>query len=409
MFLKKITKLCFILLATLPLLKANYNSMVIIITFLLTMYYAIKLKIKHSHNKFYILVLTLPFLLFLIHEIISLDFNINRLLRYLPFLIFPLIFIYKPPFINYKIKNISLKTFQVSTIIQCFIYLLIFLKNNNLNQIFNVSNENIPFFRAYVSTNYFFEIHPTYFSSFLLASITISIFNFKDFKTLHFLNICFTSFFIILLSSRIIIICLILTLLIAPFYFNKKKSKRNLKLSLKITSSFVIVILVFLLSNSSIKKRFQELKNEINKPIVGNYYNSTNTRVAILKCNFILLKKVPFLGFGNELQNKLNLCYAENNDSEFYKINVLNTHNFYLNLILYGGWFFFLLFIIYLLFIFKFLKYSILPIFILFQFLVINLTENYLGRHYGIVLFTYFTSLFIFFKEEEKHTNATTK
>jgi len=37
----------------------------------------------------------------------------------------------------------------------------------------------------------------------------------------------------------------------------------------------------------------------------------------------------------------------------------------------------------------------------LIQFLLINLTENYFSRHYGIVLFTYLISMFIFIKERE--------
>jgi hypothetical protein len=41
-----------------------------------------------------------------------------------------------------------------------------------------------------------------------------------------------------------------------------------------------------------------------------------------------------------------------------------------------------------------------LAVFLFFQFLSINLTENYLSRHYGLVLFCYFTSLFMFFKKE---------
>jgi hypothetical protein len=407
MFLKKITKLSFILLATIPLLKPNYNSIVIIITTLLTIYCAIRLNIRHSLKSLNVLGLILPFVLFSTYQIISLDFNTAIILRYLPFIIFPLIFIFKPPFINNKIKETSLKVFQISVIIQCLIYLVVFLNDNYLNQIFNISKENIPFFREYVSTNYFFEIHPTYFSSFLLLSFTVSIFKINNFKMIHFFNSCFTSFFILLINSRIIILCLVMTLLFAPFYLIKKRKKKKVKLIL--TSSIILALLGFSFSTSIVQKRFKEIKTEINEPIVGEYYNSTNTRIAILKCSFLLIKKVPFLGFGNNLQNELNLCYAENNASEFYKISVFNTHNFYLNLILYGGWAFLIFFILYLLFIFNLLKHSVLPLFIFFQFLIINLTENYLSRHYGIVLFSYFTSLFIFFKNEEKFINAKTK
>ncbi len=149
-----------------------------------------------------------------------------------------------------------------------------------------------------------------------------------------------------------------------------------------------------------IKDRFDEIRTEINKPIVGSYYNSTNTRVAIIKCSTILLKQVPFFGFGDELQKELNDCYGRMNDSQFYKISTFNTHNYYFNLILYGGWLFLIVFLIYIVFVYKNIKYSTLGLFLLMQFLLINLTENYFSRHYGVVLFTYFTSLFIFIKEK---------
>jgi O-antigen ligase len=101
-----------------------------------------------------------------------------------------------------------------------------------------------------------------------------------------------------------------------------------------------------------------------------------------------------------QLQQKLNQCFAENNNSDFYKISVFNTHNYYFHLMLYGGILFLLLFLLYVYFVFKNIKYNVLGVFLFFQFLSINLTENYLSRHYGLVLFCYFTSLFMFFKKE---------
>ena len=168
----------------------------------------------------------------------------------------------------------------------------------------------------------------------------------------------------------------------------------------------VLLIALIYPSRNLVKERFGEIRTEINKPIVGNYYNSTNTRMAIIRCSIILLKEVPFFGFGDKLQQKLNDCYALTNDSEFYKISTFNTHNYYFNLILYGGWLFLVAFLIYIVFLFKKLKYSALALFLLMQFLLINLTENYFSRHYGVVLFTYFTTLFIFIneKDEKLHT-----
>ena len=153
-----------------------------------------------------------------------------------------------------------------------------------------------------------------------------------------------------------------------------------------------------------IGKRIMEVKTEINKPIVGDYYNSTNTRIAILKCSMILLKEVPFFGYGDALQNKLNDCYQENNDSNFYLKHTFNTHNYYLNLIAYGGWIFLLCFLGYFYYLYKKINYSMLGLLLFFQFLIINLTENYFSRHYGIVLFAYLISMFVFIDKKEKTT-----
>ncbi len=400
--LEYFTKGAFISLATLPLLQPNHNSMIIILCSLLTLFYFFKNPEKHKFQ-FKNLTFLIPFFLFLSYEFLSKSYNSKIILLNLPFLIFPLLFLYKPKFINYHIKIKSLIVFQVSVIIQTLLFLITFLLKNPMDKLFYISKENIPFFREYVSNNYFFEIHPTYFSSYILLSITISLFNLKKAKIFNFLNIIFSIFFLFLFSSRIVIILLLLTVLLFVFYSFSPKIKRG-KLILIVSNLTILTVFCFL-NNSFVSKRFDEIKNEISKPIIGNRYNSTNTRVAIYKCDVLLTEKVPFWGYGSNLQEELNNCFAENNDSDFYKISTFNTHNYYFNLILYGGVLFLLIFLLYLYIVFKSIRYNLLGLFIFFQILFINLTENYLSRHYGLVLFCYFTSLFIFCKKER--INAT--
>lgn len=397
-FLERLTKISFIALATMPLLRPNYNSMVIILCSLLTIYFFLKSKTKRKYQKKQFLFI-IPFFMFLLHEIFSGSYNQKTILLQLPFLIFPLLFLFRPSFIDKKIKEISFYVFQISVIIQSLIYFFVFISNQSITQLFDISNENIPFFREYVTGNYLLEMHPTYFSSFLLISITISFFKFQAHKILNLANIVISTFFIVLFSSRIIILLLLLTIFSIILYTVLKKNKKK-KYALAI-GLLLIPFLMILFNSDVVKKRFNEVITEMNKSIVGNYYNSTNTRIAIYKCDFLLVKKLPFFGYGDKLQENLNTCYAENNDSNFYKISTFNTHNYYLNLLLYGGWAFILFFIIYLIMIYKNIKYSALALFIFAQFLFINLTENYLSRHYGIVLFSYFTALFIFFKDKE--------
>ncbi len=393
----KSIKISYILLAILPLLKPNINSIIIIVCAILTLFLVIKEKrFKLPPKKYWIL--TSLFGLFFFHEIFSRDFNTTRILKHLPFLIFPLLFYYRPKFINEKIKIISLKVFQYSTLLQSLFFFIFFISKQEINKLFFVRN-GIPFFREFVSENYFFEIHPTYFSSFLLLSFTISFFilleNKQKSKGFDFLNIVFTLFFIFIFSSRIIILTLAITIFGGAFYFIFKKKSRKYSPVLILGLAIVSFALIYP-SKKIIKERFNEIKTEINKPIIGDYYNSTNTRVAIFKCSISLIKKVPFWGYGNSLQKELNNCYKEKNDSDFYKKHIFNTHNYYFNLINYGGWLFLFIFIGYIYIIYKNIKYSILGITFLIQFLFINLTENYFSRHYGIVLFVYLTSMFIF-------------
>ena len=397
--LERITKWSFLGLALIPLLKENLNSILIIICALLTLVYNIQSKEKKKITP-QLWVMTLPFWMFLLHELVSVDNNFERVLMYLPFLIFPLLFAFKPSYINNKLKIKSLVVFQISVLFQCFIYVVFFLVNNPISKLFYVQN-SIPFFREYVSENYFFEIHPTYFSSFLLASFTISFFRLIKNKKKIFaiINMAVMAFFVLLFSSRIIILLLLLTIVFGLIYLIFQKGLKHVRLIL--ISIIALITLLVYPTRNVIGERFNEIKTEISKPIVGDYYNSTNTRMAILKCSFIVIKEVPFFGYGNLLQEKLNDCYKENNKSNFYLKHTFNTHNYYINLAAYGGWIFLLLFIAYLFYVYKKIKYSALALFMFSQFLLINVTENYFSRHYGIVLFVYVTSIFIFIKERE--------
>jgi len=393
-WLEKVTKLSFLGLALVPLLKENANSILIIICALLTLVCNIQTKEKIK-LKPELWILTLPFWMFLLHELLSVDNNFSRVLIHLPFLIFPLLFAFKPSYINNNLKIKALFVFQISALLQCFIYIVVFLANNPISKFFYVRN-NIPFFREYVSENYLFEIHPTYFSSFLLVSFTVSLFSLIKYKKDIFaiLNVLIMVFFIFLFSSRMIILTLLLSIIFAVLYLILQKGLKQ-SIFILLTSAVLLTVLIYPAKNI-IGERFKEIKTEINKPIVGDYYNSTNTRRAILKCSFVVLKEAPFFGYGDKLQEKLNNCYKENNDSDFYLKHTFNTHNYYINLVTYGGWTFLLLFIVYLFYIYKKINYSALWLFLLIQFLIINLTENYFSRHYGIVLFTYLTSMLIF-------------
>ncbi|NVJ89814.1 MAG: O-antigen ligase family protein [Flavobacteriaceae bacterium] len=391
----KTTIFSYLALAAFPLMKANINSIFIIICCLFTLYDFLKNKKKIIFNP-KVLVLTLVFWMFLFYEILSLSLDLKNILLHLPFLVLPLLFVFKPNYINLKVKEYSLLVFQGSVIVQSLLYLVVFLQKHSINSIFYIDNYNIPLFRTYVLENTSLDIHPTYFSAFLLFSLTISLFNglkkVEDKNMIfHVANIIITTFLIFVFISKIIVIILALTILLYIF-FELRNNRHFIK------TLFVFIFLggsVIFCFKNLIKKRFNEVRTEINRPLVGDYHNSINIRVAIFKCSIDLLKNAPIFGYGSHLQNKLNNCYKNNNDSNFYLISVYNTHNYYLNLILYGGWFFFLAFLYYIYYLIFKQNYPLLIIIFIVQVLLINLTENFLSRHHGIVLFIYFISLFL--------------
>lgn len=398
--LKIITTFSFILLAAFPIMKENINSIAIIFCVLLTVIDRLIYKKPFTLSKS-VLILTLVFWMFLIHELISLDFSVKRILLYLPFLVFPLLFHFRPKYINYKTINKSIYVFQVSVIIRCIYFLFVFLTENSIFQLFDVGNYNIPFFRHYVFHNASFQIHQTYFSIFLLISFNLSCFILsnkpKKLLSVQILNGLFTAFFVFLLSSRMAIIILFLTIVFFLFYFGRMQSKTK---TMALVGSFIILCCIGLYSfNDILTKRFNEIRTEINNPVKGLNYNSTNVRVMFFTCSLELTKNLPFIGYGDSLQSDLNNCYGNNFDTDFYKEQDYNTHNYYFNLLLYGGWFFLVLFLFYIFYVFIRIKHSTLAIVFLLQILMINFTENYFSRHFGIIPFTYFISIFIFFKK----------
>ncbi len=395
----------FYLIGMFPLMKENFNSLTIIICFVLCLINFVLDK-REIINPKKIIILSIYFLFYFIFFIFN-HIDLKHFLLNLPFIVFPILFYIKPKDLNGNSFIIKmLVVFQISVFLKCIEYLYIFLKKHNLTQLFDINNYNIPLFRDYVQTNSLLEIHPTYFSSFLLFSFIISLYNLLTLKKKSTQHILFnliislnSVFFIFLFSSKIILLALLLSLIVLLYTLKTHYKKYNIQIY-----AFILITLGICLFKSKdlLYKRFNEIKTEINKPIEGDYHNSINIRVAIIKCSIKLIKQVPFWGYGKYLKEELNICYSKNFKSDFYKKNNYNTHNFYLNTYLYGGVIFSLVFLIYMIVIYNYIKHSKLALMIFFSILIINLTENYFSRHFGIISFNYFISLFLFGKIKPK-------
>lgn len=395
--IKIITAICIYALATFPLFRENVSSIIIFSTSILLILNYFIGEIKTVTTLKTVILFTFPFWLFLIRELLSKNFNLEIALLHLLFLILPLLFIFKPNYLKKNFVKNFILIFQFSLLIKCLVYLFVFLKNNHIASLFIINNYNIPFFRNFISENYHHSIHSTYFSSFLLISFTLSLFDnsLKNWKQFFFMicNLLISSFFLLLFVSKVIILLYLLTIIYYLIDFLKKKNKKQ---TILISSIFLFLIIVnsFLFKNLLIK-RFKESITQLNQPLIGDYHNSTNIRVAIYNCSFSLINNLPLLGYGNTLQDELNNCFEKNYESNFYKLHTYNAHNYYLNLILYGGFLFFALFFVYLIYIFKNSMKHKIAVVIFIQLLLVNFTENLFSRHYGIILFLIFICLFL--------------
>lgn len=401
--IKQITKGLFLALAMFPLMKENIGSLSIILCALFVIYDIVRSK-KYRKVTKELILFTVVFWMYFLHAIFTLDFSLDTILFHLPFLIFPLLFFYRPVYINAAFLEKSLLVYKASLLLQCALFLVTFLKENTLTQVFEISNENIPFFRTYVTEHAFVEIHPTYFSMLLLISLSLSLFYKYKGKSLsqkwfNRINILCATIFIFIYASKAVMLILGLTVLV--YIFQLIKSKNPKKVGIQIAGIFLLGILLLFSFKNILIERFDEVRTEINRPLVGDYHNSINIRVAIFNCSKKLFSSLPVFGYGSSLQAELNECYETNYDSNFYKISTYNTHNYYVHLLLYGGWLFLLTFLLYLLFLFRKFNKSTIVLLFLTQVLLINLSENFFSRHYGIIIFMYFVTLFSVLQKEQ--------
>ncbi|WP_228853138.1 O-antigen ligase family protein [Aegicerativicinus sediminis] len=408
---KNLGRLSYISLGLFPFLKESFGSICIICCFIFVLVDFYKNhKDLQLGSTFWIL--SSVFWIFLVFQIITLRFDLKITLRNLPFVFIPLIFRFIPNYVSRSDLKWIVKCFQLSVVILFFFNLAMFLKGHTIFSLFEISPENIPLFRNFVYKNGVNQLHPTYFGYFALLSYSISFYKLvydyegKVYRNGHFVNTIICASIIFILVSKVILILWLLTTIILVAFLLKTKVKKFKAWRLAIVIfGFVVLSFPF---KTMIQGRINEIRTEINRPISGDYFNSINIRVAILKCSVKLVKHTPFFGYGPNQQDYLNLCYADNYNSDFYEIQTYNSHNYFIYLLLYGGWLMLILFLVFFGMLFKTLKTNFLSTLFLVQILIVNLTENFLYRHYGIITFVLFSTIFAYFEilDEKKGNNA---
>lgn len=131
--------------------------------------------------------------------------------------------------------------------------------------------------------------------------------------------------------------------------------------------------------------------------------SSLSIRYHIYKCDFSLIKESPLIGYGiGDVQKKLNDCY--NSIEIVLPTKIYSSHNQFIGIALISGCIGLLIYAFSLYYnIKKTLEVKSYFTFAFIIFLLANsFTENILEREHGVLLYAFFTSLFLFTIEKEK-------
>ena len=403
-----------------PLLPRVVESLLIIIFTALTLLTANFIPKKIFFDSF---LLRKGFLFFSITSVFFIYFfglfystNINEslshLVRVIPIILFPLIFgIFKLKTLDVVQIN-NLKTVFIGSIFIGLLYLNI--------RLFNV---------LYLQKNTFWEtrqiienitdVHGTYLSLWISFGVLI-LFSFlkRDFrhnKVIVIVDVILIAFFIYwqsIIGARM------------PYFLTITLSLIFITLQFRFRARIVLVLSGLLITVLLLKTYKATILNRIELGISsthsfpkGDYalefknISSEDIRKGILFCSWALVKESPLIGYGvGDVQTLLNNCYVKNEFSNVYQKFLYNTHNQYLQVLLSGGVFALVLF----------LMSFLLPLYISYRksdFLVFALTilistccltENIINRHDGIIFYSLFNSLLIFQnnKKNEKSLSA---
>ena len=343
----------------------------------------------------------------------NLEYGIGFVVRLTSFLIFPLLFIS----IKYNAKEVSffLIAFALGCLL-CYLHSILKYLEYDIGTLpTRLLDENFIF-----KFNEFFAIqvmHPTYYSMFFLLNTFSFAYLFSksksQFKKAGFAiaTITFT-LFMISLTAKMPMVTLMVVLLLFPFvYLYRNTAKRG------VLFYFLILTVTFLMGYWFVRtvpnRAVQEVNNyynylkgeeledyyEYDKLAVAYdtfWFRKTN-RIVIWKNSIELIEQSPWIGFGTgDVEDELIATYKKN--KELWRMQFFNSHNQYFDYQLRYGILGSLVLIFLLVYLFRFAwtHNDYLYIAFLLIFVLGFLSENLIQRHWGIVFFTFFNSLFYF-------------
>jgi O-antigen ligase len=365
---------------TLPL-ENNINSISITALLVYSLFYAKNLKIKKLYEfKFMFLFFLLS--CFSLLYTADTESGIKYIVKFLPFIIFPLIF----SILDFK-RNDLIKIFNLFTVWIC--CLIVYSELATVIEIIANDNSVNLIFRkdfSYISLANKIGIHPPYFALYISFCIIFLITNFNVNKLPNLVNIIMLIlmlFFLVHLSSRLP--------LIAGFGVSIWVFIKEIRKSFSITKSIliglipVLLIFIFIFTVRATKNRFQELIGM--EYSSGLYIESGPSKLQQWKSGFLANHNIIF-GDGAGDANKSII--ESNYQNKLYKNakREYNAHNQFIQTYVGLG---ILGLTIIILIIYK--HGYILPeksfksLFLYFSIylLIVFMSESYLERHHGIV------------------------
>lgn len=382
------------LLGSIILVPFKIKPVLVALFFSYALFFIVKRKerfsIKSLKRTVFMSLLFVPLIISVFYSY-NVERGINYLIRSLPLLSIPMSF----TFLKRESKKTIIYTFIPVFVITNALYVILMLLY--ILQLGYLRTEHDLYYYYSFITYEFYRIgdHPIYLSvQFVLALFLL--FNSKFFsivqKTILFTVLFFGMFF---LARKGVILSFIILL---PFYLiNIIKSK------LVMIGSISIVIVAFFafMFVPEIKNRYAELCNK--ESYVKNETSSTGIRLVLWENSLELIKESPIFGYGiGDIQDLLSQQMKSNGFLVLAE-RKSNCHNQYLQFLMSIGLIGLGLFIISMYYYFNRFKNenNILGSTVLIFFLLLFMTESFLDRQNGIILFSTFMSI-LFFKKNNK-------
>ncbi len=360
---------------------------------------------KKFNLKFFILS-SIPYLILVFGMLYTTDLNygIKRLETGASLMLYPFCFSLIPSKLIKKQldKNINriLSFFVISIVVFVLGIFLYFVIQEGRSLIYIVHHFNI-LIDKHLNPKY--QIHSIYLAFLNGLSFIFSVwilFNRTDKIDLFvsITNIVLSIFFLSMMNKRMAIIGLIVVGVFV-FFVNFKSIKNKFLFLLAGGVMLCLIILsIILMPRFRQNNSFKEFSNFT--ATIKDSNTSIGKRVHIYKNVFDMFSERPIFGYGtgdgnHELSNRV-LNSGEN----------INTHNQFLSYLIYTGLFGAVVFMLYVLFLFKasLFKRDMLFFCVLLFFVLNMLTENILERETGVVFFAFWCNLLLYknFRDAER-------